>query len=123
MSLAKRRERRRIREHVVSTNPDILCHELPDGVDHKGMCPTHSHNSMEQVDDRFMAVWPGSYKKKRVRITCPTCQRRVLARLTFCHDACCAIYLLPPHKKKGWWKKRKAGSKPRHRRFRATRRG
>jgi hypothetical protein len=92
---------------------------LPVGRDHEGMCPAHDERSLDRSfraasipeasrntkTFSFMAVDPGPYRKKRIRIVCPECGRKVTARLTFCHDACCALYLLPPHKKKGWWKK------------------
>jgi len=39
-----------------------------------------------------------------VRKKCPVCGRRVKARLEFCSDGCCEIWLIPRHKKREFWK-------------------
>ena len=53
-------------------------------------------------------VYPSEYWEpepyKRKRIQCPECGRRVIARVSFCHDGCCIYYSLPRHKPKRWWK-------------------
>ena len=47
----------------------------------------------------------------RKRIKCPECGKRVLQRITFCHDGCCVIYVMPKHTRKSWNKRNKKGSR------------
>jgi len=46
------------------------------------------------------------YARKRVRLSCPVCGRRLLAWMQMGHDGDFQGYTLPPHKVKGWWKKK-----------------
>ena len=43
---------------------------------------------------------------KRKRLTCPVCNRRMIASVYVCDDGCCFFQRIPPHKPKGWWKKK-----------------
>lgn len=43
---------------------------------------------------------------EKVRVTCPVCKRRMIAKKSLCHDGCCISYLVPKHKPKFWWKKK-----------------
>jgi len=49
--------------------------------------------------------------KKRVRVACPVCGRKLWAWKSFHHDGDYVSYEVPAHKKKGWWKKPKAKKK------------
>jgi len=44
---------------------------------------------------------------KRVRLTCPSCNRRVMSSIRVDMDGGCLQHYLPPHKPKGWHKKPK----------------
>ncbi len=44
--------------------------------------------------------------RKRIRMRCPLCGRRVWSSVEIYHDGDYLIHTLPPHKPKGWWKRR-----------------
>lgn len=76
------------------------------------MCPTHSVRATfkgSQHCHRVSKTDEGNIRtpkwvNPRVRLQCPTCGRRVTARVSFCHDGCCTNVSLPPHKVKQWTK-------------------
>lgn len=47
------------------------------------------------------------FNKKRVRVTCPACKRKMWGWAVISNDAEIHYYAVPPHKIKGWWKKGK----------------
>lgn len=60
--------------------------------------------------------------RRRVRVTCPLCGRRLFGWKAFTHDAELVSISVPVHKRKKWWKKKetqpdfaKARSKPKWR--------
>jgi hypothetical protein len=54
-------------------------------------------------------------EKKRVRVTCPECGRRLIGWMAVCDDGCCVRYTVPRHKIKGWWRHGKGKKKSRDR--------
>jgi len=46
-------------------------------------------------------------KRKRVRVVCPVCRRRMWGWAVYDHDACFVFTAVPPHKRKAWWRKKK----------------
>ena len=44
--------------------------------------------------------------RKRIRMRCPECGRKLRSSVRVNHDGDFLIHSLPPHKPKGWWKRR-----------------
>ena len=51
------------------------------------------------------------HARKRPKLTCPVCGRRVVAWVRVGHDGDVQEYTLPPHKVKNWWKRKKPKAK------------
>lgn len=65
-------------------------------------CDFKSHNEENKV-----VFHEESYSKyKRMRVRCPHCKRRMIAKVVVCSVGCCVEYTLPPHKtvRKSKWK-------------------
>lgn len=56
---------------------------------------------MDGIPGWFISLPP---KVKRIRITCPTCKRRVLSSVEADNDGGYIYHRLPPHKVRYWWK-------------------
>jgi len=50
---------------------------------------------------------PGLRPKRKKKIKCPICGRKLRPRIRQCHDSGCWHMYVPVHKRKHWWKKGK----------------
>lgn len=70
-------------------------------------CDFKSHFCSDVYGPKRLVLHEESYSKyKKMRVRCPHCKRRMIAKVVVCSVGCCVEYILPPHKttKSSKWK-------------------
>lgn len=67
---------------------------------------SHFKNNEKNTCDRVIVREEKYSKYKKMRIRCPHCKRRMIAKVIVCSIGCCVEYIVPPHKttKRTKWK-------------------